>query len=70
MCSTLTWRSHVGVIALLLVRFNLRKQGMLPYGWAPRILIQCGVPYQEVWDIFHEMYESQVRVFRSHPHML
>lgn len=33
----------------------------MPYGWAPRILVQCGVPHPEVWDILHEMYESQVR---------
>ncbi len=26
--------------------------------------MQCGVPYVEIWDVFHEMYESQV----SHPH--
>ena len=45
----------------MLVRFSLANKGALPYGWAPRILIQCGVPYHEVWDIFHEMYESQVR---------
>ena len=48
-------------IASLLVRFALAHKGELPYGWAPRILTQCGVPYPEVWDILHEMYESQVR---------
>lgn len=49
-----------GHIASLLVRFALAHKGELPYGWAPRILTQCGVPFPEVWDILHEMYESQV----------
>lgn len=44
----------------MLVRFALAHKGEIPYGWAPRILTQCGVPYPEVWDILHEMYESQV----------
>lgn len=43
-----------------MVRFALNHKGVLPYGWAPRILVQCGVPYVEIWDVFHEMYESQV----------
>ncbi|KAJ3551449.1 hypothetical protein NM688_g4699 [Phlebia brevispora] len=52
-------------IASLLVRFSLANKGLLPYGWAPRILIQCGVPFHEVWDIFHEMYESQIPPFND-----
>ena len=52
--------SFVGHIASLLVRFSLANKNVLPYGWSPRILVQCGVPYAEVWDVFHEMYESQV----------
>ena len=47
-------------VAKLLVRFRLAHKDELPYGWAPRTLIQCGVPYAEVWDVLHEMYESQV----------
>ena len=50
-------------IATLIVRFALNHKGVIPYGWAPRILVQCGVPYVEIWDVFHEMYESQVRDF-------
>lgn len=50
-----------GHIAALLVRFRLANKDAVSYGWAPRILVQCGVPYHEVWDILHEMYESQVR---------
>jgi nuclear pore complex protein Nup155 len=50
----------LGHIATLLVRFTLANKGALPYGWAPRILVQCGVPFTEIWDVFHEMYESQV----------
>ncbi|KAJ3475958.1 hypothetical protein NLI96_g11485 [Meripilus lineatus] len=52
-------------IASLLVRFSLSHKGEIPYGWASRILIQCGVPYPEVWDILHEMYESQIPPFND-----
>jgi nuclear pore complex protein Nup155 len=54
----------LGFVAMLLVRFALANKGAVPYGWAPRILEQCHVPYVEVWDVFHEMYESQV-IFSS-----
>ena len=59
-CLDLNLAVILGHIASLLVRFELANKGLTPYGWAPRILIQCGVPYPEVWDILHEMYESQV----------
>jgi len=52
-------------IASLLVRFGLANKGLLPPGWAPRILIQCGIPYSEVWDVLHEMYESQIPPFND-----
>ncbi|EPQ60591.1 nucleoporin [Gloeophyllum trabeum ATCC 11539] len=52
-------------IASLLVRFELANKGVIPYGWAPRVLVQCGVPYGEIWDIFNEMYESQVPPFND-----
>ncbi|TCD69902.1 hypothetical protein EIP91_005726 [Steccherinum ochraceum] len=52
-------------IALLLVRFMLANKGAVPQGWAPRILIQCGVPYADVWDILHELYESQIPPFND-----
>ncbi|TFK57029.1 nucleoporin [Heliocybe sulcata] len=52
-------------IASLLVRFGLANKGVLPYGWAPRVLAQCGVAFGEIWDIFHEMYESQVPPFND-----
>jgi len=52
-------------IAMLLVRFSLVHKGSLPYGWAPRILVQCGVPFTEIWNVFHEMYESQVPPFND-----
>jgi nuclear pore complex protein Nup155 len=48
-------------IATLLVRFSLAHKEVLSYGWAPRILVQCGVPFGEIWDVLHNMYESQVR---------
>ena len=43
------------------MRFALANKAAVPHGWAPRILIQCGVPFTDVWDVFHEMYESQVQ---------
>jgi hypothetical protein len=51
---------YSGHIAALLVRFVLVNKGVLAFGWAPRVLVQCRVPYVEIWDVFHEMYESQV----------
>lgn len=56
MCS-----SSTGIVADLLVRFALERKKVLPFGWAPRILVQCGVPFVEIWDVLHEMYESHVR---------
>jgi hypothetical protein len=47
-------------IASLLVKFALKNRTQLPNGWTPRVLVQCGVPYADVWDVLHEMYESQV----------
>ncbi|KJA29400.1 hypothetical protein HYPSUDRAFT_32851 [Hypholoma sublateritium FD-334 SS-4] len=52
-------------IAALLVRFMLANKNTLPAGWASRILIQCGVRFAEIWDIFNEMYESQVPPFND-----
>ena len=52
--------SLAGHIASLLVRFALANKGAIPHGWGPRVLVQCGVPHPEVWDLFNEMYESQV----------
>ena len=60
---------HTGHVANLLVRFALASDEVVPAGWAPRALIQCGVAYAEIWDILHGMYESQVRfiVLIYHP---
>ncbi|KAI0082270.1 nucleoporin [Panus rudis PR-1116 ss-1] len=52
-------------VASLLVRFALANKAVVPFGWAPRILVQCGVPHAEVWDILHEMYESQIPPFNE-----
>ncbi|KAH8120271.1 nucleoporin [Phellopilus nigrolimitatus] len=52
-------------VASLLVGFVLSNKGVRPHGWAPRALKECGVPYPETWDIFHEMYESQVPPFND-----
>ncbi|KIJ68529.1 hypothetical protein HYDPIDRAFT_82110 [Hydnomerulius pinastri MD-312] len=52
-------------IAVLFVTFSLRNRSKLPKGWAPRVLVQCGVPHAETWDVLHEMYESHVPPFNS-----
>jgi nuclear pore complex protein Nup155 len=52
-------------VSTLLVRFSLTHKGSIPQGWAPRVLIQCGVPFAEVWDVLHEMYESQIPPFND-----
>lgn len=54
-----------GHISSLLVRFALANKDTVPYGWAPRILARCSVPHAEVWDILHEMYESQIPPFNE-----
>ena len=46
---------------MLLVRFHLAHVDDIPPGWVPRILVQCGIPYAEIWDVLHQMYDSQVR---------
>ncbi len=43
-----------------MVRFLLANKTLLPAGWAARLLVQCGIQFGEIWDVFHEMYESQV----------
>jgi len=52
---------RTGHVANLLVRFALASDKVVPAGWAPRALTQCGVAYPEIWDILHGMYESQVK---------
>ncbi|KAF9462165.1 nucleoporin [Collybia nuda] len=52
-------------IATLLIRFTLANKTAVPHGWAPRILVQCGVPFTDIWDVLHEMYESQVPPFND-----
>jgi len=52
-----------GFIAMLIVRFLLANKDVVPVGWAARLLIQCGVQFAEIWDVFNEMYESQVKQY-------
>ncbi|KAI0313508.1 nucleoporin [Amylostereum chailletii] len=52
-------------IARLLVNLQLANANLAPPGWAGRILVQCGVPYGEIWDVLHQMYESQVPPFNA-----
>lgn len=48
-------------IARLLVEFQLANTDVVPPGWVVQVLARCGIPYVEIWDVFHQMYESQVR---------
>ncbi len=50
----------IGHIARLLVEFQLANADVTPPGWAVRVLAQCGIAHMELWDVFHQMYESQV----------
>jgi len=52
-------------IARLLVEFQLANTDAVPSGWVVRVLAQCSIPYVEIWDVFHQMYESQVPPFSS-----
>jgi len=52
-------------IARLLVEFQLVNTDVVPPGWVVRVLARCGIPYVEIWDVFHQMYESQVPPFSS-----
>ncbi|KAH9487013.1 putative nucleoporin [Psilocybe cubensis] len=52
-------------IANLLIKFLLVNKEVLPMGWAARILRQCNVRFAEIWELFHEMYESQVPPFND-----
>jgi hypothetical protein len=54
---TLGWTEH---IARLLVEFQLANTDIVPPSWAVLVLVRCGIPYVEIWDVFHQMYESQV----------
>ena len=47
-------------ISRLLVEFHLANTDVVPPGWVVRVLARCGIPYVEIWDVFHQMYESQV----------
>ena len=49
-----------GELARLLVEFQLAHADVAPPGWAVRVLARCGIAYMEIWDVFHQMYESQV----------
>ncbi|KIY50546.1 nucleoporin-domain-containing protein [Fistulina hepatica ATCC 64428] len=49
----------------LMVQFCLDHKGEIPSGWAPRLFVQCGVPYSPIWDVFHVMYDRQVHPFND-----
>jgi nuclear pore complex protein Nup155 len=52
-----------GYLARLLVKFQLANADVAPPGWAVRVLARCGTAYMDIWDVFHQMYESQVPPF-------
>ncbi|TFK41242.1 nucleoporin [Crucibulum laeve] len=56
-------------VATLIVRFMLHNKTVVTSGWASKLLIDCNVPYGEIWEVFHEMYESQVPPFNEQPNV-
>jgi hypothetical protein len=58
----------IGELARLLVEFQLANADVAPPGWAVRVLARCGIAYMEIWDVFHQMYESQVCMSRARNH--
>lgn len=41
----------------------LANKNDVPSGWVSRLLVQSNVPFVEIWEVLHNMYESQVRHF-------
>ncbi|EAU93155.2 nucleoporin Nup157/170 [Coprinopsis cinerea okayama7 len=52
-------------VSYLLVKFRLDNKGEVPSGWFCRLLVQSKVPFVEIWEILHNMYESQVPPFND-----
>src|SRR5260370_35778071 len=52
----------------MLEQYALEKQSSIPQGWAPRVLLNGGVPPADVFNVYRQMYESQVskRALVSH----
>ncbi|EJD55558.1 nucleoporin-domain-containing protein [Auricularia subglabra TFB-10046 SS5] len=50
-------------ITMRLERFALERAPNVPQGWVPRQLLEANVPYGDVFDIIHKLYESQVPPF-------
>ncbi|KAJ4002393.1 nucleoporin [Lentinula boryana] len=53
------------LVTNLMVRFSLERKDILQSGWAPRTLARAGIPYVEIWDALHEMYESHIPPFNA-----
>ena len=53
----------LGFVSQLLVRFMLANKDGVTSGWVSRLLVQSNVPFVEIWEVLHNMYESQVRYF-------
>ena len=39
---------------------SITNQNHVPPGWAPRVLRRAGIPFYEIFNELHRMYESQV----------
>ena len=44
----------------MLEQYALEKQSTIMQGWAPRVLLKGGVPPAEIFNVYRQMYESQV----------
>ncbi|KAJ2920291.1 hypothetical protein MD484_g125, partial [Candolleomyces efflorescens] len=56
-------------VSQLLVRFMLANKDGVTSGWVSRLLVQSNVPFVEIWEVLHNMYESQVPPFNEQPNV-
>jgi nuclear pore complex protein Nup155 len=40
---------------------SIKNRNYVPAGWAPRVMRRANVPYQLIFELMYQMYESQVR---------
>ncbi|KAH7104672.1 nucleoporin-domain-containing protein [Auriculariales sp. MPI-PUGE-AT-0066] len=51
--------------AMRLEQFALDRIPAVHSGWVPRVLLEAGVPFSQVFDILHKLYESQIPPFHQ-----
>ena len=48
---------------MLLVGYQLEHLDVVQPDWVPRTLVRAGVPFAEIWDVLHQLYDSHVCIF-------